>query len=214
MHEPLPKVSGIAVDLYFDHLLAKNWSRFHGVHLSQFVEAFYTATPKHHSFESKQYKFMIAKMKEMNWLYNYRTHEGLTYACSGLSKRISFDNLLHKAPDVYLENEALITDTFHRFMAEAIPYFEDYFLWIKVFLKGGKFHNLQEYLVNMNVDNNFFKRRSGLNYLKFYYNFVKILKYRNIITWKIFLFNLMVRTSVILMPILIIKKMYKFFLRN
>jgi acyl carrier protein phosphodiesterase len=128
LHEPLPKVSGIAVDLYFDHLLAKNWSRFHGVHLSQFVEAFYTATPKHHSFESKQYKFMIAKMKEMNWLYNYRTHEGLTYACSGLSKRISFDNLLHKAPDVYLENEALITDTFHRFMAEAISYFEDYFL--------------------------------------------------------------------------------------
>lgn len=128
LHEPLPKVSGIAVDLYFDHLLAKNWSRFHGVHLSQFVEAFYTATPKHHSFESKQYKFMIAKMKDMNWLYNYRTHEGLTYACSGLSKRISFDNLLHKAPDVYLENEALITDTFHRFMAEAISYFEDYFL--------------------------------------------------------------------------------------
>jgi acyl carrier protein phosphodiesterase len=128
LHEPLPKVSGIAVDLYFDHLLAKNWSSFHGVHLSQFVEAFYTATPKHHSFESKQYKFMIAKMKDMNWLYNYRTHEGLTYACSGLSKRISFDNLLHKAPDVYLENEALITDTFHRFMAEAIPYFEDYFL--------------------------------------------------------------------------------------
>jgi len=128
LHEPLPKVSGIAVDLYFDHLLAKNWSSFHGVHLSQFVEAFYTATPKHHSFESKQYKFMIAKMKDMNWLYNYRTHEGLTYACSGLSKRISFDNLLHKAPDVYLENEALITDTFHRFMAEAISYFEDYFL--------------------------------------------------------------------------------------
>jgi len=97
---------------------------------------------------------------------------------------------------------------------ENIKYFEDHFLWIKVFLKGGKFHNLQEYLVNMNVDDNFFKRRSGLNYLKFYYNFVKILKYRNIITWKIFLFNLMVRISVILMPLLIIKKMYKFFLRS
>ena len=128
LHKPLPKISGIAVDLYFDHLLAKNWSSFHKIDLSEFVELFYNTIPSHHDFENMQHKFMIAKMKEMNWLLNYRSHDGLTYACTGLSKRISFDNLLHKAPDVFLENETLITDTFNSFMSEAIPYFEDYFL--------------------------------------------------------------------------------------
>ena len=70
---------------------------------------------------------MMDKMKELDWLYNYRTHEGLTYACTGLSQRISFENSLAKAPQVYLEKEERITDAFKNFMAEAIPYFESYF---------------------------------------------------------------------------------------
>jgi acyl carrier protein phosphodiesterase len=31
LHDDLPKVAAIAVDIYFDHLLAKNWSKFHSI---------------------------------------------------------------------------------------------------------------------------------------------------------------------------------------
>jgi acyl carrier protein phosphodiesterase len=127
LHEPLPKISGIAVDLYFDHLLAKNWSAYHSQDLYQFVQDFYHSTSEHAEHQSVEYNFMISKMKELDWLYNYRTHEGLTYACKGLSRRISFENSLGLAPDVYLEKEEVITLAFNKFMAEAIPYFEDYF---------------------------------------------------------------------------------------
>ena len=147
----------------------------------------------------------INEVSNYNLISKKKVHEFHQSICNNIFYR----NPINHSSVIFKKKTILDSGNY-----ENVQYFEDYFLWIKVFLKGGKFHNLQEYLVNMNVDNNFFKRRSGLNYLKFYYNFVKILKYRNIITWKIFLFNLMVRTSVILMPILIIKKMYKFFLRS
>lgn len=45
-------------------------------------------------------------------------------------------------------------------------YFEDYDLWIRMMKKGYKFYNIQEILVYMRTDKNFYKRRGGLNYLK------------------------------------------------
>ena len=38
LYIPLPKVAPIAVDLYFDHLLAKKWSEFHSLRLEDFVQ--------------------------------------------------------------------------------------------------------------------------------------------------------------------------------
>ena len=40
LYPKLPKVSGIAVDIYFDHLLAKNWRQFHTIELDDFLNEF------------------------------------------------------------------------------------------------------------------------------------------------------------------------------
>ena len=63
-------------------------------------------------------------MKHDDWLYNYQFHEGLEFASRGLSRRISFENSLYKAPEVYLEHEDAIESTFNIFMDDAIPYFK------------------------------------------------------------------------------------------
>lgn len=127
LYEPLPKISGIAVDLFFDHLLARNWDSFHNVNLKDFVQNFYAVEIVDSEYYPAEFKFMISKMKEFDWLYEYRNHSGLVYACSGLSKRISFENRLAFAPDVFLEKEKSIELAFNNFMADAIPYFENYF---------------------------------------------------------------------------------------
>ena len=127
LYEPLPKISGIAVDLYFDHLLARNWNQYHDASLFDFVQKFYAIKPEHSEDHTAHFNFMIDKMKEMDWLYAYRKHEGLVYACTGLSKRISFENALAKAPEIFLEKEASIELAFKQFMQEAIPHFKDYF---------------------------------------------------------------------------------------
>ncbi|MDX1445879.1 ACP phosphodiesterase [Lishizhenia sp.] len=119
----LPKIAGIAVDLYFDHLLAKNWKKYHPQDFKDFVNAFYQQT-NHLVYEySPSFLIMLDYMKKGDWLYNYKNIEGLDSAARGLSRRISFPNDLFKAKEVFIENETLITTHFNSYMQEAVDNF-------------------------------------------------------------------------------------------
>ena len=123
LYPHLPKIAGIAVDLYFDHLLAKNWKQFHSQDLNDFVNAFYQQT-NHLVYDySPHFLMMLDYMKKGNWLFNYRSLEGLDSAARGLSRRISFPNELFKAKQVFVENEPLITKHFNSYMQEAVDNF-------------------------------------------------------------------------------------------
>lgn len=123
----LPKVSGIAVDLYFDHILAKEWRHFHPTELRAFVDQFYSYQPKTSESFPPDYAFMLSKMKEFDWLFHYQDLEGLRRASTGLSRRISFENDLHKAAEVFVLKQDEIEAAFHEFMRDARPFFQNYF---------------------------------------------------------------------------------------
>jgi acyl carrier protein phosphodiesterase len=131
LYPSLPKVAGIAIDLYFDHLLAKKWEEYHTIPLEQFIDTFHSFEIDQSNYENDLFNMVIRKMKEEKWLYHYKTMYGLTKACEGLSTRISFENVLHTAPDVFNELEIEIEKAFDLFMADAIPYFQNYFTSIK-----------------------------------------------------------------------------------
>ena len=94
LYEPLPKVAGIAVDLYFDHILAKNGINSTLSLLDEFIDEFYAASMENEEHYSERFKYMIDRMKERNWLYQYQFEYGLMKACKGVSSRISFPNVL------------------------------------------------------------------------------------------------------------------------
>ncbi len=122
LYEPLPKVAGIAVDLFFDHVLAREWNNFHEVPLDEFVESFYQTPLENEASYSPDFKYMIAKMKEKNWLYQYQFSYGLMKACNGVSSRISFPNVLHTGHEVFKIYEKEVVQTFYDFMEDAIPH--------------------------------------------------------------------------------------------
>ena len=76
---------------------------------------------------SPEFEFMLDKMKEFDWLYQYQYMRGLSSACSGLSRRISFENNLHQAPHVFAMLQPEIEGAFRKYMETAQPFFEDYF---------------------------------------------------------------------------------------
>ncbi|MFA7273557.1 MAG: ACP phosphodiesterase [Crocinitomicaceae bacterium] len=122
LYEPLPKVSGIAVDLYFDHLLAKNWARFHATSLEEFIQQFYASVQLNHPDYSDNFRFMLSKMMEKNWLYQYQFPHGLHKACQGVSSRLSFQNKLVDGLEVFRLFEPQIEKSFELFMADASSY--------------------------------------------------------------------------------------------
>ncbi len=124
LYPALPKVTGIAIDLYFDHCLAKNWITYSTKPYEDFLEEFYAYQPKKWEEYSAEFHLFIDTMRNKRWMNHYPTFYGLQKACEGVSQRISFDTNLKDAPAIFLENKALIQRNFQEYMELAIPYFK------------------------------------------------------------------------------------------
>ena len=127
LSDDLPKVAGIAIDLYFDHILAKNWEKFHETTLREFTQTFHAHPYKKELFSNPNFHLILAKMKEDDWIYNYQFMHGLTFACRGLSSRISFSNQLWNAPEIFGVFQPEIENAFYLYMNDAIPHFDRLF---------------------------------------------------------------------------------------
>lgn len=126
LYDHLPRIAGIAIDLYFDHLLAINWEQFHSKSLRNFVDDFFNYSYDKNQAPNEQYWFVIGKIKEGDWLYNYQFKEGLIFACNGLSRRISFDNNLDEAPKIFDVFKPEISKAFDAFMKDAQLHFNSF----------------------------------------------------------------------------------------
>ncbi len=95
-----------------------------------------------------------------------------------------------------------------------VPFFEDYYLWVRMKKKGSIFGNLNKILVRVDVDKNFYDRRSGFKYLCKYQFFLSKCKKIGFINSIEYFYLLLLRTSVYLFPTTILKFFYKTFLRK
>ena len=88
-------------------------------------------------------------------------------------------------------------------------YFEDYFLWVRMIQNGNTFHNIQESLVNVRGGDEMIDRRGGIKYIKAIYNFEKKIKKLNFIDSKEFIYNIVARTTVAIIPKFLRKVIYE-----
>ena len=95
-----------------------------------------------------------------------------------------------------------------------MPFFEDYYLWARCLNMNFKMYNIQENLVHMRGGNPQLLRRSGLAYAKFELNFLKVLLSIKFFKYYQFIFVLLIRFSVRLAPIFLVKKAYGFVRKN
>ena len=70
---------------------------------------------------------------------------------------------------------------------------EDYYLWIRMMLADYKFYNIQENLVNVRVGEEMYQRRGGLKYFKSEVRIQKLMFDKNIISFSLFLYNVIIR---------------------
>lgn len=93
-------------------------------------------------------------------------------------------------------------------------FFEDTYLWLRLLSRGYSLATVPELLYTAKVDGNFYKRRSGVKYLKIEIkNFFSFYK-EGLITTRSFLINVFLRPIIRLLPIRILRFTYKNFLRS
>lgn len=123
LYPHLPKVSAIAIDLFFDHLLAKNWNNFHQKDLNLYLKEFYSSISLTKFDYKVEFSVFIEKLIKHNWISYYPQFYGLEKSCQGVSNRLSFPNSLDRAPHVFKAFENEITAVFNVYMQDAIVKF-------------------------------------------------------------------------------------------
>lgn len=107
--------SGVIVDMFYDHFLAKNWDTFHQTPLPSFAENFYSLLKQNESILPESVTYMMHYMIRGNWLLNYAKTEGINRALTGMSRRTPYDSKMDEAVENLRKNYAEFEDEFNMF---------------------------------------------------------------------------------------------------
>lgn len=77
LHVKYGHYSGVIMDIFYDHFLAKNWAQYSPIALEQYAQTFYTLLTDHLDTLTDRVKGMLPYMIARNWLVSYATLEGL-----------------------------------------------------------------------------------------------------------------------------------------
>lgn len=83
------RFSGIALDVFYDHVLASQWHRYHDEPLSNFGARCYRALERHAQHLPERARFVASRMSRHDWLGAYAAFDGVEGALSGIGSRLS-----------------------------------------------------------------------------------------------------------------------------
>jgi acyl carrier protein phosphodiesterase len=98
------KFSGIIVDVFFDHFLAKYWPKFSSHGILDFTESFYQALLSQQPNLPQAFEPLIHSITTHKWLANYVHLEGVRRSLTSISKRATFQSGIENAVET-LEND-------------------------------------------------------------------------------------------------------------
>jgi acyl carrier protein phosphodiesterase len=103
------------VDIVFDHFLANSESYFPDTFLKPFVDDVYEKLDDQSASFPPVFAQVFTYMRNENWLYNYRTLDGIHKSLRGLVRRASYISDSDTAFHLFNEHYSLLNECFHRF---------------------------------------------------------------------------------------------------
>ena len=87
LHENYGHYSGIIVDIFYDHYLAKNWKVYSDTPLDVFVNNFYDLLEDNYEILPIGVQRMMPYMISDNWIFNYSKMDGIARVLNGMNRR-------------------------------------------------------------------------------------------------------------------------------
>jgi acyl carrier protein phosphodiesterase len=119
------KYSGVAVDIYYDHFLAKNWNQYHDLGLKAFAAYVYSIVKRNYAILPSKTKRLLPFLITQNWLYGYSSLNSLELVFYGMDRRTGFKSGMSRAVKVLQQNYSNINDDFDEFYPQIIGYTND-----------------------------------------------------------------------------------------
>jgi acyl carrier protein phosphodiesterase len=120
------RLSGVVIDIFYDHFLAKNWQDYSSIPLEEYADNFYEILKKFsYCLPDKLIKRMPYMIEE-NWLLSYKDISGIERTVERIAKR--FSNTKHPLIDPIdelISNYECLENDFKCFYPHAIKYAEE-----------------------------------------------------------------------------------------
>jgi acyl carrier protein phosphodiesterase len=116
------KYSGIVVDIYYDHFLAKNWNDYHNDELRHFAKIVYGILKKRYLLLPSRTKRLLPFLITQNWLVGYANLKDLSLVFYGMDRRTGLHSGMSSAVEVLENNYDDINRDFDKFYPELILY--------------------------------------------------------------------------------------------
>ncbi len=126
LHANYHHYSGIIVDIFYDHFLAKNWGNYSNESLEDYTINFYTSLQDNFEFLTDKTQKMMPYLINQNWLLSYQTIEGIEIILEKMDNRMKRNSVMRQSVaelnTYYLEFESeftaffeeLITHSYHK----------------------------------------------------------------------------------------------------
>lgn len=118
LHDKYGHYSGVIIDIFYDHFLAKNWSVYSNDSLENVARVFYESLQSNYAVLTERTKGMMPYMIARNWLVSYATFDGLAMIL------FQMDHRTKNRVDMHLSINEL-KEFYHEFEEEFTAFFEE-----------------------------------------------------------------------------------------
>lgn len=123
------RYAGILTDVFYDHILSRDWSRYHDLPLADFIQTAHQRLAAAQNVTPEPMRPIAERMIEQDWLSTYASHDGLELTLARMSKRfterfgreVRLQDTLTDLPTL----RPALTDDFHEFFPALIAYVEN-----------------------------------------------------------------------------------------
>jgi acyl carrier protein phosphodiesterase len=119
LYPHLPRISGIAIDIVFDYLLAKEWEKFHHQELTVFLSHFFQYVQDKKDFLPSEYSLLLDRLWNNKMLHQYVDINTIDRIAAHIESRLSFETNLQDTKSVYLAYQSEFENAFHQYMKDA-----------------------------------------------------------------------------------------------
>lgn len=124
LHPYYHHYSGVIIDIFYDHFLAKNWNEYHSESLQDYTNAFYTLLQENETILPEKTKGMVPYMIKQDWLGSYASIEGIGGILKQMDRRTANKSGMGNAVKQ-------LTEFYEDFEEEFRVFFEDLRKYVK-----------------------------------------------------------------------------------
>jgi acyl carrier protein phosphodiesterase len=121
LKEEYGRYSGVVVDIYYDHFLAKNWDQYSEKELSEFALHVYGVMLENYNILPPKSRRILPFMIIHNWLVGYSRFKDLQWVFNGMSRRSAkYNSGMEGAVESLKKDYENFENDFHAFFPDMI----------------------------------------------------------------------------------------------